>query len=464
MTRCVARRVTRCVARRVAPALVWLRLTERAARTAAVAAVLLARLARLAGLAGLTACGGGTGDVIVLRMTSWQSPQENVLDLPAVRAFERAHAGVRVVNEPVSNQAEYREKVITAIASGSPPDVLLLDGIDVPSFAQAGVLLNLTPFAARAGLALDQFFPNVLSMFARGDSVLAFPKGFSPVVYYYNRALFDAAGIPYPEDGWTFDEFLQTAKALTIDRDGDGAPEQWGTAVDRRFHTWQAMIWSGGGDILTPDGRRASGALDAPASVQALEFLTSLAIVHKVAPRPNAFRAVSGNETRLFYSGRLALLPSGHWLIPNIRAQLARGQLSLGVVSFPHAPGAEPVTPLFASGWAVPRNTPHRKLAVELAAALAGADAQRHRLAAGLELSTMPAVQAEFAARDSLGLERAFLTQVATGRPPWGARIARFREVEAQLPDIIDRAVIRGENVADVAREVARRLDEVLRR
>lgn len=426
-----------------------------------------ARASRLVPLlvATLAACGGDAPTAqVVLRMTSWQSPPENVLDLPAVQAFEREHPGVRVVNEPVSNQAEYREKVITAIASGAPPDVLLLDGIDVPAFAQAHVLLDLAPFASRVGLPVTDFFPNVLAMFARGDTVLAFPKGFSPVVYYYNRALFDAAGLPYPTDDWTFDEFLQVARALTVDRDGDGTPDQWGTAVDRRFHAWQAMVWSGGGDILAPSGRRATGALDAPATVAALDFLTSLATRHRVAPRPNAFRAVSGNETRLFYSGKIALLPSGHWLLPNIRVQLARGQLRLGVVAFPHAPRTLPATPLFASGWAVPRNTPHRKLAVQLAAALAGAAAQRHRLAAGLELSTMPAVQAEFAGRDSLGLEQAFLRQVAFGRAPWGARIARFREVEAQLPDIIDRVVIRGEPVDVVARDVARRLDEVLLR
>ncbi len=410
------------------------------------------------------ACSGGAGEPVVLRMTSWQSPQENALDQPALRAFERAHPGVRVVNEPVSNQAEYREKVITAIASGAPPDVLLLDGIDVPSFARAGVLLNLAPFAARVGLRLEEFFPNVLSMFSRGDSVLAFPKGFSPVVYYYNRTLFDAAGIPYPQDGWTVDEFLQTAQALTRDLDGDGTTDQWGTAVDRRFHAWQAMLWSGGGDILTPDGRRATGALDAPETVRALEFLTALATVHRVAPRPNAFRAVSGNETRLFYSGRVALLPSGHWLLPNIRAQLVQGRLSLGVVSFPRVEGVLPSTPLFASGWAVPRNSAHRKLAVELAAALAGPVAQRHRLEAGLELSTMPAVQQAFAGRDSLGLEPAFLRQVDFGRAPWGARIERFREVEAQLPDIIDRVVIRGETAAAAARDVARRIDEILQR
>jgi multiple sugar transport system substrate-binding protein len=397
-------------------------------------------------------------------MTSWQSPQENVLDLEAIHDFERAHPGVRVVNEPVSNQSEYREKIITAIVSGSPPDVLLLDGIDVPAFLDAGVLLDLSQFAKRVGIDIAEFYPSVLAMFSRGNGVYAFPKGFSPLVYYYNRSLFDAAHVAYPVDGWTWDDFRRTARALTRDSDHDGVTDQWGTAVDRRFFAWQAMIWSGGGDILRADGRAATGALDAPATVKALDFLTGLVRRDSVAPRPNAFRAVSGNETRLFYSGKVALLPSGHWLLPNIRAQLNQGRLKLGVVSFPRAPGVVPSTPLFASAWAVPRNTAHRKLAVELAAALSNAKAQEHRLQAGLELSTMPRVQAAYASRDSLGLESAFQRQVAFGRAPWGTRIARFREVEAVLPDLIDRVIIRNESPAAVAAAVARQVDAVLAR
>ena len=409
------------------------------------------------------ACAGDRATT-VLRMTSWQTPAENALDLPAIRAFEAAHPGVRVENEPVSNQAEYREKVITSIVSGAPPDVFLMDNIDVPAFLDAQVVLDLRPFAARVGVNLDAFYPAVLGIFAREGRVYAFPKGFSPLVYYYNRALFDAAGEPYPVDEWTWDEFVAAAKRLTRDLDGDGTTDQWGTAVVRPFYAWQAMIWSGGGDILTPDGSRASGALDSPETIAALDLLTSLVTVHQVAPRPNAFRAVTGNEARLFYSGKLALLPSGHWLIPNIRRQLARGQLRLGVVSFPRAPSARVATPLFASAWAVPRNTPHRRLAVSLAAALAGPDAQRVRLAAGLELSAMPAVQAAFAGRDSLGLDAAFARQVASGRPPWGARIARFREVEAQLPEIIDQVVIAGRPVADAVRAITARVDAILLR
>ncbi|MGQ0649547.1 MAG: ABC transporter substrate-binding protein [Gemmatimonadaceae bacterium] len=411
----------------------------------------------------LAACGGGEA-TIVLRMTSWQSPAESALDLPAIRAFEVAHPNVRVENELVSNQAEYREKVITSIVSGSPPDVFLMDNIDVPAFVDAHVVLDLRPFASRVELDLADFYPNVLGIFSRDDRVYAFPKGFSPLVYYYNRALFDAAGLAYPADHWTWDEFVVTAKALTKDLDEDGVIDQWGTAVVRPFYAWQAMVWSGGGDILTADGRSASGALDAPRSVAALEFLTSLVTTHRVAPRPNAFRAVTGNESRLFYSGRLGLLPSGHWLIPNIRSQLATGRLKLGVVSFPRAPSSRVATPLFASGWAVPRNTRHRKLAVSLAAALSRPEAQRVRLAAGLELSAMPAVQAAFAAADSLGLASAFERQVITGRPPWGARIGRFREVEAQLPEIIDKVVIEGRTVADAAREIALRIDRILAR
>ncbi|MFN8574541.1 MAG: sugar ABC transporter substrate-binding protein [Gemmatimonadaceae bacterium] len=410
-----------------------------------------------------TACGQGR-ESVVLRMTSWQSPEENALDRPAIEAFEKAHPGVRVVNEPVSNQAEYREKVITNIASGSPPDVLLLDGIDVPAFVDSDVLLDLTTFAPRVGIDLRWYYPNVLDMFARSGHVYALPKGFSPMVIYYNRAMFDRAHVTYPRDSWTFDEYAQTAQALTRDTNGDGTTDEWGAVLLRPFYTWQAFVWSGGGDILTPDGRHATGALDSPATDSALSFLTGLVVRQRVAPKPNAFRAVTGNETRLFYSGKLAMLPSGHWLIPNIKRELALGHLRLGVTSTPRAPTAFPSTPLFASGWAVPRNTAHRKLAMELAAALAGPAAQKSRLEAGLELSTIPAVQEAFASRDTLGLESAFLRQVPFGRPPWGARIARYREVEALLPDIIDRVVIRGEDVHAVTSDVARKVDAVLAR
>ena len=440
-------------------------MTHNASRSALRPARAAARALRViaCGLA-LAGCARGDSDAVTLRVTSWQSPEENAIDAANWREFERRHPGVHVVNDPVTNQAEYREKVVTSIAAGAPPDVFLLDGIDAAAFADEGVLLDLAPFAARVGISLDSFYPEVLAHFTRPGQLLAFPKGLSPMVYYYNRDLFDAAGLPYPAGDWTRDDFLRAARALTRDTNGDGAIDQWGTALDRRFFAWQAWVWSGGGDILSPDGTRATGYLDSPETDSTVAFLTALPTAYGVAPRPNAFRAVSGTETRLFYSGKLAMYTSGHWLIPQLRRHVARGRVRLGVAPVPRAEGHPSRTVLFASGYAVPHNTPHRKLAVEFAAWMASPEAQRHRLGSGLELATMPVVQSAFVAADTTGLERAFVALVPTGRPPWGARIARFREVEAQMYDVLDRVLINGESVHDVTSSVARRIDAILAR
>lgn len=411
----------------------------------------------------LAACGRGD-DVTVLRMTSWQSPDEIAIDAISIREFERRHPGVRVENDPVSNQAEYREKVITSIVSGAPPDIFLLDGIDVPAFVDEGVVLDLAPFASRVGTDLSAFYPSVLAIFSRGRHVYAFPKGFTPMVYYYNKDLFDRAHLPYPALDWTWDDFLRDARALTRDTSGDGVPDYWGTALDRRFFTWQSWVWSGGGDILSPDGTRATGYLNSPQTDSTIRFLTDLPTRYGVAPRPNAFRAVTGKETRLFYAGQLAMLTSGHWLIPQLEPYMRKYHLRLGVTSIPRAPGHRLETAVFASAWAVPYNTPHRKLAVELAAWLTAADAQMTRARQGLELPAMPAVQQAYAAEDTLGLERDFAAQVPYGRPPWGATIARYREVEAQMFDVMDRVLIRREPVHRVTTDVARRLDTILAR
>jgi len=423
-------------------------------------AALLA-LALGAAAAGAPACGGRDEDAVTLRITSWQTPEENAIDAESWREFERRHPGVRVVNDPVSNQAEYRERVITSIGAGAPPDVFLLDGVDAQAFITEGVLLDLAPFARRVGVELDDFYPSVLATFSRGERVYALPKGFTPMVYFYNRALFDQAGVPYPANDWTTEEFVRAAKALTRDTDGDGTVDQWGTVLDRRFFAWQAWLWSAGGDILSPDGTRASGYLDSPQTDSVVRFLASLPRELGVAPRPNAFRAATGTEERLFFSGRVGMLTSGHWLVPNIRRHLEQGRVRLGVVSVPRSPGHPLRTVIFASAYAVPFNTPHRKLAVQLAAWMSGREAQRRRLAAGLELATMPAVQLS-AAGDPYGLESGFVWQVPRGAPPWGARVARFREVEAQMFDVLDRVLINGEDVHAVTADVARRVDAIL--
>jgi ABC-type glycerol-3-phosphate transport system substrate-binding protein len=223
-----------------------------------------------------------------------------------------------------------------------------------------------------------------------------------------------------------------------------------------------ASLWALGGDVLCPNGRRASGCLDAPATVAAFRDLTALATQDSVTARFFGLRRSLGEQLRSFYAGRIAMVPAGHFWVPSFRPHVAAGRLRVGFAMFPRRADGNPATVIFASGFAVPRNARHKRLSVELAAFMVDSLAQVTRAAGGLEIPALARIAAQVAAADTTGWEAAFRRAVTWGRMPWGARIERWREVEAILPDILDRVVLRGEDVATVLRDVARQVDAVL--
>jgi ABC-type glycerol-3-phosphate transport system substrate-binding protein len=137
---------------------------------------------------------------------------------------------------------------------------------------------------------------------------------------------------------------------------------------------------------------------------------------------------------------------------------------SLAILPIPHRPGVDPVTVLYASGWAVPANVVHRRRALELAAFLASEEAQRIRASTRLAIPSFRDVAEELAAADTTGVEAAFLQQAALGRMTWGARVRDFNEVEELVFRVMDRHLLRGEPLDAAATDIARQVDEVLRR
>lgn len=406
----------------------------------------------------------GTGDTrTVLELANWADYGEADLERRVLAPFEQAHPGIVVQQQSAgTGQAEYRERILTSIVGGTPPDVFLLDNIDVPAFTGRGIVLDLSPYLRRLGIDLARFDSTVIGIFRRGEAVYALPKGYTPMVMVYNKDLFDRAGVPYPSDDWTWDDFLRIAKALTRDVDGDGQSDQWGTAFDRRVFLWLPWLWSGGGDVLCPAGTRASGCLDAPASVEAIRWYTNWVTRDSIVPRAFNLRRSLGDNLRLFYSGKVAMLTTGHFWIPNLRPYVADGRLRVGFVEIPHRAGVAPQTVIYASGLAVPATAPHRRLSIQLAAHLADSAAQATRAGAGLELPSLTGAALALAAADTTGWEAVFLRAGRHARMPWGARIERWREVEAALPDLMDRITLEHVDPRLAAREMAQRIDRLL--
>jgi len=399
----------------------------------------------------------------VLELANWAEYREADLETRVLAPFERDHPGITVQQQSAgTEQAEYRERILTSMLAGTPPDVFLLDNIDVPAFTSRGVTLDLSPYLQRLGVDLSRYDSTVLGIFRRGDAIYALPKGYSPMVMVYNKDLFDRAGLPYPTDNWTWDDFVRIAKILTRDTDGDGQIDQWGTAFDRRVFLWVPWVWSGGGDVLCPDGTKASGCLDAPATVAAIRWYTEWVTRDSIVPRVFNLRRSLGDNQRLFNSGKVALLTVGHFWIPMMRPYVTDGRLRIGFVEIPHRVGASPQTVIYASGFAVPATAPHRKLSIQLAAFLADSQAQAIRVAGGLELPTLTGAATALEAGDTSGWEAVFLRASRHARVPWGARIERWREVEAALPDLMDRVTLEGVDPQVAAREMARRIDRLL--
>jgi len=411
----------------------------------------------------LTACAGGARETVTLRVLHWAGDYEVTTEQAIADRFAEAHPGVRVVVESVVTN--YDEKLLTSIASGSPPDVFLLDGPDIPTILDRGLALDLTPYLARAGYDPARVFPQVMEGFERNGRVFALPKDFTPMVLYLNLGVFDRFDVePPPADGWTWADFLDKARRLTRDVDGDGRTDVYAIDFPRNLYQWIPWVWSGGGDILSPDGTRASGFLDSAPTVRTFAFLTDLVTAAHVTPGVHFLETGDPAREARFATGGQAMLLSGHWTLQLLTGNMAADELHLGVAPIPHAASAAPATVLYASGWAVPANAPHRRLSVELASWLGSEEAQRMRASTRLGIPAFRDVAEEVAAADTSGIEAAFLRQVAYGRVTWGARVRDFYEVEELTFQIMDRHLLRGDPLEETATEVAREVDRVLAR
>ena len=405
--------------------------------------------------------GSSGGGVEVVRLAHRARGPEVSVAESLLDRYRNLNPGLQVAQLAAATNAGYRERLFKSLSTGTPPDAFLLDHGDVPAAIERGWLLDLAPYLSRAGVDQEAFNPAVLAIFRRGSALYALPRGYSPVVVAYNKDLFDRAGLPYPTDDWTWDDFLRVARLLTRDNDGDGEIDQWGTSFERGVAAWLPWLWSGGGDVLCADGRRASGCLDSPTTIAALRWYTGWVTTERVAPPPTGRPSWSGTDLGAFANGGIAMVTVVHGAIPSSRPPIAARGLRVGFVELPHRAGFAPATALYASGYAVPRVTLRRRLAIELAASLADSLAAATRGDAGLELPAVTAAAVALVAQDTSGREAAFLRAAAHGRVPWSARVERWPELEAVLPDLMDR-VLGGGRPEAAARDMARRLDRLL--
>ncbi|HQY92783.1 MAG: sugar ABC transporter substrate-binding protein [Caldilinea sp.] len=249
----------------------------------------------------------------VLRVGTGDSGEGLTPHLKIIEMFEAENPDIQVQLEPVGS-GDYYARILTQIAAGDPPDLLQIGDDAVPMFVDKGAFLPLDDFIADAQYPLDVsiYLPGVMEPGQWNGAQYLLPKDFSPLAIYYNKKLFDEAGVAYPQEGWTWDDLLATAQQLTK-TDASGNVTQWGIQLPGPWTTgFEYWVAAAGGRLISEDGTTFAGYMDSPEVQAAAQFYADLYNKYKVAPLPADMNAFGGGNSE-FDSGRAAMRLFGRW-------------------------------------------------------------------------------------------------------------------------------------------------------
>ena len=230
--------------------------------------------------------------------------------------YTKAHPNVTVTvkNLPVANS---NQELSTMIAGQDAPDIVEVGAVNSigESLFAKGQLLNLTSYIKSAGLNLQRTFnPGLISGYAYKGEQYAIPDRGGYIVFYYNKAMFEKAGLPLPTDGWTWSQFVSDAQKLTVVQGGKTV--QWGAAIDNWEPAVDSVTHSFGASPVSSD--LTSATLDSPQYENALSSYNDLVWKYHVSPSPQDYANYGQNVNRdaLFAEGKAAMIWAGLWDIP----------------------------------------------------------------------------------------------------------------------------------------------------
>ena len=323
-----------------------------------------------------------------VQLAAWGSKSEMAIVKPILVQFELENPDIKV--DLIHIPQKYFQKIHLLFASNLAPDVIFMNNLYLPIYANAEVLEELgrgeeakrqgakermiSASLRGAGLSGDEaiqeihyslfpfppslFYAKSLESLSYDGKLYAIPRDVSTLVVYYNKDLFNKYNVPLPSQYWSFSDFLVLAKKLTKDTNSDGKPDIWGVGFEEDLLYWLPFLMSEGGGVLSEDLK--TSIIDTPQSQKGLRFYADLRKKYHVAP--TEAESASATMAQLFLQGKLAMQISGRWLVPKYRED---AKFDWNVINFP-AGDKGSIVPLDASGWSIAKSSRHKDEAMRL--------------------------------------------------------------------------------------------------
>lgn len=252
----------------------------------------------------LTATAAAQDDATIIRWGVWGSEEELASHQAVADTFNAQHDDIVVIIEHTPWN-DYHIRLATQIAAGhqaSVPDVFFL-AQDFGRYAESGVLEALDAYITSTSYDLSDYWPNLVENATVNGSIYGLQRDLDMRLLYYNKAMFDAAGIGYPDETWTWDEWAEAAEALTIVAP-NGRTEQYGLGME--YGKWGQLVLQTGGGIVDDPINPSACVLDQMPAVQAVVFMSDL-LENGYAMRFGTLDQ-AGGDTRVFLERRVAMI------------------------------------------------------------------------------------------------------------------------------------------------------------
>jgi len=273
-----------------------------------------------------------------------QKPHPDVFTKLASQ-FQQQHPGVTVTAEPT--WAWDNAKYIAEAVGGDAADVVWTSENYVTPLFTRGVVQEVDPYLTKdKAFKPADYFDTVLNSYKFRNKQTGLPILWGAYVMYYNKTLFESAGRKVPDDTWTWDTFLDAAKALTRPSNDPAQLGQFG--FETRFHenVYAPWIWNAGGDLFDAAGTKPL--FDKPESIEGMQYLIDLLHRQRVAMAPEVVQQQTGSNpygTNIFgITGKVGMVFNAIYFLPTYRQAEGLQQMEWDIAPVPKGPKARITT------------------------------------------------------------------------------------------------------------------------
>lgn len=201
--------------------------------------------------------GSNSGEKVEIRFSWWGDTKRNEIYNSIVDRFEKENPNITVKRE-FGGWNDYWDRLATQVAGGNAPDVVSMHQFYVSDYARRNALLNLKDQVDSGKINLENFPQTTIDSGKVGEDLFMVAKGVTMPGWAYNTALFDKLGIDYPDENWTYDDFVD--KVAEIHKASNG--EIWGAANmsgGQLQPVFRYFLRQSGKDLFNDEGKIAFG-------------------------------------------------------------------------------------------------------------------------------------------------------------------------------------------------------------